>query len=289
MLPDTHDTEQPLKVEVILPVRISEHGDAVHWLRQAVESIFNQTLHSWHLTIVDDASPIGSLEFINQLCVSYPDKCSQIRLPNQMGAAYARMVAVENSKSRFISFLDQDDLFHPEKLKLQTEYLEENPQIHAVHTDVNLINPTGAIIDGAADGENGYRKKVDGMSLDKRELASELFQRNSIRIISSMFRRYSFQQVGGYDCSLNGGEDWELWVRFADQFDIAHLGEKLLERRVHDNNTSMVQLKVRLSGQLMALTKMTEKYRYLEPFAGRKRELIEKKLQSLQAETGVGA
>jgi len=95
-----------------------------HSLAQSVESVRNQTYQDWELLLVDDGSADGTAEFA--LGLSGTDK--RIRLltmDSNMGAAAARNYGLEAARGRFIAFLDADDLWCPDKLQRQLDFMKE--------------------------------------------------------------------------------------------------------------------------------------------------------------------
>jgi glycosyltransferase involved in cell wall biosynthesis len=239
-------------VDVILPIRCGRR-----YVREAIESVLAQTHPALHLTIVDDASPDATLEFVRDHCGYRPERISLIGLETQRRAAGARMQALRRTRGEFIAFIDYDDRWRPEKLERQLERLAREPQVQAVHTDVVHIDASGRTLPGAADEENAARAALDWDALAGEALVRSCFLRNRIRLVSAMVRREGFDAVGGFDASLFGGEDWEFWVRFAAAGQrIAHLPEPLVERRMHAANTSTTQAERRLEGQLAALDRV---------------------------------
>jgi glycosyltransferase involved in cell wall biosynthesis len=239
-------------VDVILPTWCGRS-----FVRETVDSVLAQTYPALHLTIVDDASPDGTLEFLREHYGNRPERISLIGLETQRRAAGARMEALGRARGELIAFIDHDDRWHPEKLERQVARLASRPAVQAVHTDVTHIDASSRTLPGAADEENAARAALDWEALAGEALVRTCFLRNRIRLASTLVRRDSFEAVGGFDVGLFGGEDWEFWVRFAAAGQrIAHLPEPLLERRMHAANTSATQADRRFEGQLAALDRV---------------------------------
>jgi hypothetical protein len=236
-----------LGVDVILPL----HGGE-RWVAEAIESVLAQTWSHWQLWVVDDASPDASVERVEPYRAAHPERIELVRLSESRRAAGARAHAVALGSGEVLAFLDQDDRWLPEKLEAQVARLEADPALAAVHTDVEWIDADGRPIPGAADAENARRAALAWGP----GLAQPLFDRNAIRLVSALVRRSAFQEVGGFDTSLFGGEDWEFWVRLARHFPIAHLPRVLCQRRIHDANVSRVHAAERARGKLRALAAM---------------------------------
>jgi glycosyltransferase involved in cell wall biosynthesis len=243
-------------VDVILP---TYRGRS--FVREAIESVLAQTHPTLHLTIVDDASPDGTLDFIREHYASQPERISLIGLETQRRAAGARMEALRRTRGEIIAFIDHDDRWQPEKLERQLARLAGRPEVQAVHTDVTHIDASGRTLPGAAEEENAARAALDWDALTGEALVRSCFLRNRIRLASALVRRDSFEAAGGFDEGLFGGEDWEFWVRFAAAGQrIAHLPQPLVERRMHAANTSATQAERRLEGQFAALDRVLARH-----------------------------
>lgn len=110
-------------------------------LPKTIECVINQTYKNWEMILVDDCTPDNSAEIIKK----YADKDSRIKyfkLDKNSGAAIARNKALKESKGRFIAYLDADDLWKPEKLKKQVEFMINNNYAFTC-TDYEKINEDG--------------------------------------------------------------------------------------------------------------------------------------------------
>src|ERR1044072_7097933 len=110
-------TEQPL-VSVIIPVY-----NGARFLLAALESVFAQTYRPFEVIVVDD----GSADDSGRIAQSFSG-VHYIRQANQ-GVAAARNTGIEAARGEFYAFLDQDDLWTPEKLRLQIQHMLNHPDL----------------------------------------------------------------------------------------------------------------------------------------------------------------
>ncbi len=111
---------QPL-VSVLIPVY-----NGGEFLAATIESVLKQTYRNFELVLVNDASSDDSEKVIE----SFSDpRIRYIPHPTNRGAQIARKTALEAAKGELISYLDQDDLFHPEKLEAHVDLLNRAPDI----------------------------------------------------------------------------------------------------------------------------------------------------------------
>lgn len=105
-------------VSVIMPM----YNSARH-VREAIESVQAQTLGSWELCVTDDCSTDGSADIVAGIAKDDP-RVRLFRQESNQGAAAARNVSLEKTRGRFVAYLDSDDLWAPEKLERQIEFME---------------------------------------------------------------------------------------------------------------------------------------------------------------------
>ena len=244
-----------MKVDVILPVY-----NGSRWIDETIQSVFDQTYDDWLLTVIDDVSTDNTVEIVDRWRDRYPLRVNLIRLKKNHRAAGARMVAVGQTDGEVIAFIDQDDIWLPEKLAMQVERFRGQPEVHAVHTDINHMNENGDDIPGSASRENAVRKATAYDRMNANELTHSLFASNTIRLVSAAVLRDPFLRSGGFDAALFGGEDWEFWVRFSRDWKIGHIDTPLVRRRIHLKNTSRSYNRERGLGLLKALDKVIGEY-----------------------------
>ncbi|TVV42220.1 glycosyltransferase family 2 protein [Thalassolituus sp. C2-1] len=94
------------------------------YLCSAIDSVISQTFTDWELILIDDCSEDNSVELIGSY-VSVDSRIRLIRLPENSGAAVARNKGIELASGRYIAFLDSDDLWLPNKLETQLQFMQE--------------------------------------------------------------------------------------------------------------------------------------------------------------------
>ncbi len=129
-------------VSVIIPT-----FNRLEFLKKAVESVEKQSCRDFELIIVDDGSVDGTEEYLESCPVKY------IRLEHSGFPDRVRNAGAKAASGQYLAFLDSDDLWKPEKLARQIDYLSAYPKIEICHTRELLI---------LADcgGANGYRSRV---------------------------------------------------------------------------------------------------------------------------------
>lgn len=109
----------PNLVSVIMPNYNTED-----FIEESVESVLKQTYHNFELIIVDDLSTDNSVRKIKEL-QKLDERIKLIELKNNGGAANARNIAIEHANGEFIAFIDSDDIWVDEKLRIQVEFMKK--------------------------------------------------------------------------------------------------------------------------------------------------------------------
>ena len=190
-------------------------------LREAVESILNQTFKDFESVIVDDGSTDSSWQILSE----YSAKDSRIVLiQNEVNLGLEKSLnkGLAATKGEYFARQDADDVSLSNRLQLQVDFLDNHPEVGALGTAVELINEQGNTI-----GKNS-------LPTDRESLQSLLLFNNFMHHSTLMARSSLMQQLGGYDETMRYVEDYDLWWRLSCLSGLATLPNILLKRRVDD-------------------------------------------------------
>ena len=127
------------KVSVIVPVY-----NGARYLGEAIESVLNQTFQDFELVVVSDASPDDSADVVRQFS---DQRIRYLEHAQNRGSIAARNTGIEASRGDIVVFLDQDDVFHAEKLHTHVEFLARNPDIGlSYNSRFELLNESSRLI-----------------------------------------------------------------------------------------------------------------------------------------------
>lgn len=238
------------KVSVIIPIYKSEK-----FLPRTLESVRAQTYSDLEVICVDDCSPDRSKEVIKE----YAAKDSRVRYlahEKNMGApAFGRNTGLAAAEGDFITFLDHDDTFLPTKLEELLKAMERE-KVDFICSNCQLINNATGKVDMLAWG---------GVSGDpKAGFARRLLEDNFVPPNSTLIRRSVFQVVKGFDTSLKGVDDYDLWYRIVRQFPAAVLNKPLAtwrylnEGSISANQALMIQDETAFYEKVKALPEAAE-------------------------------
>lgn len=185
------------------------NGRSRGYLDQAIRSILEQTSPPAEVIIVDDGSVDGTATWIKQ---KYPN-LEVLTKPNG-GPASARNCGANRTRSPRIAFLDDDDVWHPEKLQRQTARLDGvkagNKVIGATICALRTIGPTGSPLGTISTAGSCY------------EWPAVLFGHQVFCPSASLVERGAFDATGGFreGKNLTYVEDFDFWARLARQYAI---------------------------------------------------------------------
>jgi glycosyltransferase involved in cell wall biosynthesis len=220
------------------------------FLAAALDSVAGQTVADWEHVIVDD----GSTDATPEIARSYAAKDPRIKIyvkPNG-GVADARNFGYAriDPTSKYVIFLDQDDLWKPHTLERLMAALEADPDAVAAHGLTRQIdadgNPygseTGAIISWERRQVVPYRLRV----CERSEPTTFAVLINHCCIPTPgvvLIRRSAFETAktgeGVYfDPTVATGDDWDMWLRLSLRGPLAFVDDVLLDWRMHEANGS---------------------------------------------------
>lgn len=201
--------QQPL-VSVIIPVY-----NGARFLRAALESVFAQTYRPFEVIVVDD----GSTDDTGKIAQGFPEV--RYFVQENQGVAAARNVGVEAAHGEFFAFLDQDDLWAPEKLELQVDHLLSHPDLGYTLTQQQFFLEPGATL------PPWFRKEL-------------LAAVHTGWVLGTLVvRRTTFEQVGNFVTGYSAANDSDWYFRAkAAAIPMAVVPELLLLKRIHEANDS---------------------------------------------------
>ncbi len=221
------------------------------YLSEAIESVLNQTLRPFEVIIVDDCSSDGSQKLIQHYAERYPGVIRPYFHDKNLGISKNKTFAQKQVRGEWLTYLDGDDRFLPEKLETEMAVLRKNPDARVAYSNFFYID----------DGGRRTKQWLDG-PLPDGDVFIDVFGRNFSR--NNVFRnelvaRECLDEIGFYDEELVTHEDWDFKIRLTSRYRVAASSACLSEYRIHDRNVSRVPME-QLFGQLM---KVYQKNRWL--------------------------
>jgi len=209
-------------VSVIIPVYNGER-----YIGRTIASVAAQTVPDWEIIAVNDGSPDGSLAVLEEEARRDPGRIHVISVANG-GVSRARNTGVANARGTLIAFIDQDDLWAPEKLEKQLAQFSATPSLGLSFTNESVIDARDALV----------RNKV--LKFDPTTCRGMVFSHlvfdNFIPVSSVMIRKDLFSAIGGFDPQFAFAEDYDFLLRAAREAPFDFLDDPLLLYREHGEN-----------------------------------------------------
>ncbi len=196
-------------VSVIIPAHNSQP-----YIQAAIDSILEQSYRPLELIVVDDGSTDSTPEIVS----AYGSEVRLIRQPQQ-GHAAARNAGIRAARGAFLAFLDYDDLWSKDKLKLQLACFKRRPKLDLVFGHIqNFFTP-------------------EMSEAERQRITVPLDPLPGLLQGAMLARRPSFDRVGMFDETRGMGDflDWYGRAMLAGMKS-EMLPETVVYRRIHDNN-----------------------------------------------------
>lgn len=224
-------------ISIIIPTY-----NSAHMVCDTINSVLSSKEEDYEIIVVND----GSTDNTETVIASYlSDKRIKYIEQENKGLSGARNTGVLNAKGEYLVFLDADDIILPDKLTIQKNYLEENPDY-----DIAYSNSEWFIED---DFEN--TRKVN-FPVYTEHIINHLIFGNFIHVNSVMVRKDAIIKAGLFDEKLRELEDWDLWLRMALN------GSKFgftpgVHSKVRIRKGSMTSNQVRMNGTMVKVLEKT--------------------------------
>ena len=166
-------------------------------IKEAVNSVANQSFKDYEHVIVDDGSTNRSISLINT-----DDSRIKIYEPGRIGRARALNYAIEKSNGEYVAILDADDIYEFNKLDIQNKILDEREDLSLVYSNAQFINSTGEDL-----GSSSYPSAHE-------EIKNFLINLNPFPASTAMYRRKDWDEVGGYRIRCKKSLDYNLYLSF---------------------------------------------------------------------------
>lgn len=212
------------------------------YLKDAVQSVLNQSYPKFEFIVVDDASTDSTWEQLE----AFAERDHRLRLlhnQENLGVAASLNRAIAHAAGELIGRQDADDISAAGRIEAQVSYLDAHPE-------VGLVGVSPWFMD---DGGKQLPASLRRIPITNEEIQRQLLDWNCIWHGSVLMRRSIFELVGGYIPSLEPSEDYDLWLRFAEHSELANLDEALYKYRIHPSSSSSTRRFLQLAKKAESL------------------------------------
>jgi glycosyltransferase involved in cell wall biosynthesis len=200
-------------ISVILPAYNAER-----YIQLSINSVLSQSFGNFELIVIND----GSTDRTEEIIRSFSDeRINYIKNSENRGLSASYNIGVRAARGRYIARMDADDLCDERRFERQLGFMEKNPQVGIVGSDILLIDEAGRLIGKARKPASHARLKWASL------FSTPLFH-------PSIMARTEIMKENPYDESLANSEDYELWSRllFFGDVRLSNMRIPLLRYRV---------------------------------------------------------
>lgn len=210
------------------------------FVAEAIESILKQTYRDFELIVIDDGSKDGSVAIIQQLVAKDP-RIVFIQNEENLSLPVALNIGLQRARGEYVVRMDSDDVASPQRIETLVAFME-NPQ----HENIAVCGSYCELID-----ESGKVIGIKKFPRQDKDIRSALWYRNPIQHSTAIIRKRCLDDLGGYNVTFPQSQDYELWFRIGQKYQLHNLEEVLMRYRVHGENAiiqkqkNMIQLALR--------------------------------------------
>ncbi|MAO65623.1 MAG: glycosyl transferase [Balneola sp.] len=192
-------------VSVIIPTH-----NRLDLVRRAVDSVLNQTYPNIEIIVVDDASELNVQNHLPK-----EPNIQVLRNEVNKGGCFSRNQGIKKAKGIYINFLDDDDIFFPEKISKQVECFKES-------ADPKL----GMVTSHALDERSG--KLIRKFNRVQGNIYRDLLSYYAVSGIETMlFKAETIQKINGFDEQIPSSQEYDLLIRFSEYYTVDYVDEVL--------------------------------------------------------------
>ncbi|HEY4406857.1 MAG TPA: glycosyltransferase family 2 protein [Xanthobacteraceae bacterium] len=225
-----------MRVSVIIPTQRRPQ-----MLREAAASVLSQTHKDLELIIVLDAATAAAVAASQAIAAA--DIRVRLIFCEKRSASAARNAGIAVALGEWVAFLDDDDLWLPEKIERQLSEAEAG--------DADLVGCGMALFDG-----DGIIRKIGNSAPVDIPLNEALTIYNFLGASGTMARTRVIRQLGGFDETMRSCEDWDMWRRIGWHHRVAWVPHVLAKYRIHEGSKSRDPARM-MRAELRVLLKLT--------------------------------
>ncbi len=214
------EKENP-KVSIIIPVYNGEK-----YVNLAIDSALRQTYDNIEVIVVNDGSKDGT----DKICRSYGDKIKYISKENG-GTSTALNLGIKNMTGDYFSWLSHDDLYYPEKVQTEIEYLRNNKLLYTntiLYSNYSFMDSNGKLLQDMI---------LNSYELNKDSAFSIL--KGGINGLTLLIPKKAFDDVGLFNTELKCLQDYAKWFdMYKYGYKFIHIKDVLTVTRLHPESST---------------------------------------------------
>ena len=213
-----------VKVSVVMPAYNSER-----FIRESIESVINQTYDNWELIIVNDGSKDRTKQIIEEYTQKYPTKIILLHKSKNEGISKGLNSAIEIANGTYICWLSSDDIYVSDMIESEIEFLNINKEFNIVFSNYDLIDSESKFL-MSSPPYRFFRELEEG---DITQPYRSLLSKYCLNGCSVMCKKEHYLTVGGFNPTYLYAHDYDMWIRFAANYNIGYINKINVHYRIH--------------------------------------------------------
>lgn len=193
------------------------------YLEEAVRSILSQTFTDFELILIDDGSTDGSADIVTSI---HDKRIKLVKNPKNMGLIATLNKGLDLAIGKYIARMDADDIALPERLKIQLEFLENNPQVIVCGTQIRYFGTVNS-------NSKLYEKDEE---IKSSLIFGSCFAHPTVMMRTEVLRKNNLY----YENNHLHLEDYDLWLRMRNYGEYANINTVLLNYRIGEQNITQI-------------------------------------------------
>lgn len=202
------------KVSIVIPVY-----NGSNYLREAIDSALAQTYKNIEVIVVNDGSNDGGKT--EEIARSYGDNIRYFPKENG-GVASALNLGIREMRGEYFSWLSHDDVYYPNKIEVQINYLRDREKDVVLYSDYEFI-----------DNESRFLKKKIIERIEPERFRLALIVSDPVNGCTVLIPKTCFDVSGLFNEGLRTTQDYDMWFRLSRNYRFVHIPRILLKSRTH--------------------------------------------------------
>ena len=194
------------------------------WLGQTLTSLADQTFDDFEVIVIDDGSTDKSASILAEAAAR--DARYRVITQANCGLVASLNRGLAEARAPLVARIDADDIAEPERFARQLNFLAAHPKVAALGSAIRIIDADGAFL------------RLQAFPCGPKYVYKAMIQSCALAHPAVMMRRDMVLAVGGYREAFRHAEDYDLWLRLGEIYELDNLPEPLLRYRHHGQSVS---------------------------------------------------
>jgi glycosyltransferase involved in cell wall biosynthesis len=225
------------------------------YLKQALDSLVNQTYSNLEIIIIDDCSTDGSQEVLKEYA-HLPNINLKLQTQNSGSYVKASNLGASYATGEYILFAQCDDFAEASQIEVLLKIFEQNPSVGVVFSKSNLVDENGTVYANDYTGrERSFKKAVEQNGFIKSGKMKEFLSFSCVipNLSAAIIKRELFKKINGLSERYLVVADWEFWLDLTDETDFYYVSEPLNYFRQHGTT---IRSSIKMKTQIVEIYKM---------------------------------